>query len=134
MKTTGHILLVDDDPDLLELISLTLRKSGHTVTAASRWAEVVESLNQGARGDQNFDLIFLDLMMPERTGFDVLRALKVILFPMPPIVILTALNDIEHAVKALELGAAKYLTKPVSKEKLLSTVREVLEGTNTSKF
>jgi len=134
MKLTGRILVIDDDLDLLQLLETILVREGHTVLAASGWAEAVSQLNDAARENVEFDVVFLDLMMPERSGFDVLRSLKVILFPLPPIVVLTALDDIEHAVKALELGATKYMTKPVARDKLVETVRDILLGRPVSRF
>jgi DNA-binding response OmpR family regulator len=133
-KLSGNLLLIDDDEDLLELLELTLKQLGHRVTKATNWDDVVIRLNKGAAASQAFDIIFLDLLMPVRSGFDVLRSLKMVLYPLPPIVVLTALGGIEHAVQALELGAAKYLTKPVSRDKLAETVREILQGRQKSRF
>ena len=133
-KLSGNLLLIDDDEDLLELLELTLKQLGHRVTKATNWDEVVVRLNKGVATSQTFDIIFLDLLMPVRTGFDVLRSLKVLLYPLPPVVVLTALSGIEHAVQALELGATKYLTKPVSRDKLAETVREILQGRQKSRF
>jgi DNA-binding response OmpR family regulator len=65
-------------------------------------------------------------MMPERSGFDIYNSLQVILFPMPPVIFLSAKSAIETIVKAKDLGAAKYLVKPTTPDKLLSAVREVL--------
>jgi two-component system response regulator PilR (NtrC family) len=134
MKITGNLLLIDDDADLLQLLDVTLTRLGHRVTTASSWDEVVSRLNETAGANKSYDIIFLDLMMPVRTGFDVLRSLKVLLYPLPPVVVLTALSGIEHAVQALELGATKYLTKPVARDKLAETVREILQGKQKSRF
>ena len=134
VKLTANLLLIDDDADLLQMLDVTLKQMGHRVTTASNWNEVVARLNARTGADKGFDIIFLDLLMPVRTGFDVLRSLKVLLYPMPPVVVLTALSGIEHAVQALELGATKYLTKPVSRDKLAETVREILQGKQKSPF
>jgi DNA-binding response OmpR family regulator len=133
-KLSGNLLLIDDDEDLLELLELTLKQLGHRVTKAVNWDEVVAQFNQAAAAGQTFDIIFLDLLMPVRSGFDVLRSLKILLYPLPPVVVLTALAGIEHAVQALELGATKYLTKPVSRDKLAQTVAEILQGRQKSRF
>ncbi len=133
-KLSGNLLVIDDDEDLLELLELTLKQLGHRVTKAKNWDEVVVRLNQGAEANQTFDVIFLDLLMPDRSGFDILRSLKVLLYPLPPVVVLTALSGIEHGVQALELGATKYLTKPVSRDKLAGSVREILQGRQKSRF
>jgi DNA-binding response OmpR family regulator len=133
-KFSGNLLLIDDDPDLLQLLDVTLTGLGHRVATAANWDEVVERLNSAVATERPFDIIFLDLMMPVRSGYDVMRSLKVLLYPLPPVIILTALSGIEHAVQALELGATKYLTKPVTREKLAETVREILQGNQKSRF
>lgn len=126
MKLTAKILVVDDDSETLKLLELILLRAGHKVTTASSWNEVVNHINQAEKDRKPHDLIILDLMMPERSGYDMLRSLKVILHPMPPVIIYSALSGIGDAVQALELGAAKYLTKPVMPERLYKTIREVM--------
>lgn len=128
LKLTHNILVVDDDMDMLRMLDLSLSKSGHKIATASNWEEVIGHINTIAKSKKMFDAIVLDLMMPERSGYDILRSLSVILHPLPPVIILTALSGIDDAVKALELGAAKYLTKPVTTEKLLTSIREVIRG------
>jgi DNA-binding response OmpR family regulator len=134
MKLVANILLVDDDPQILRLLELTLTKASHRVATATNWQQVTEHINLYSRDRKAFDVIFLDLMMPDRSGYDILRSLNVILHPMPPVVILTALSGIDYAVQALELGATKFITKPISQEKLLNTVSEVLRGDRSSRF
>ena len=128
MRLSRRILLVDDDPEILKLLSLTLGRAGYQTTSANAWEQVVEQINRASGERVQFDLVILDLMMPGRSGYDVLRSLKVIMHPLPPVIVLTALSGIDNAVQALELGAAKYLTKPISQEKLLKSVREALRG------
>jgi DNA-binding response OmpR family regulator len=127
MKLSANILVVDDDVAMLDLIAYSLRRAGHKATTASNWEAVVTNINQANANNKPFDLFILDLMMPGRSGYDVLRSLKVILHPMPPVIILSALSGIDDAVKALELGAIKYLTKPTTPDRLLMTVREALK-------
>ena len=133
-RLSGKILVIDDDPNVLEILDIMLTQARHRVTTALSWDAAMEILKGIAVGEKPYDIIFLDLVMPGHTGFDVLRSLKMILYPMPPVVILTAMNDLENAVKALELGAAKYLTKPIDAEKMLKTVREILSGVEGSRF
>jgi len=130
MKLSANILVVDDDIAILELIAYSLRRAGHKATTASNWEDVVVQINQANQASKPFDLFVLDLMMPGRSGYDMLRSLKVILHPMPPVIILSALSGIDDAVKALELGAVKYLTKPTTPDRLLMTVREALRTTS----
>ena len=128
MKIRANILVVDDDPAMLDLISYSLRRAGHKTSTASTWDEVVDYINLANQNNKPYDIIILDLMMPGRSGYDMLRSLKIILHPLPPVIILSALSGIDDAVRALELGAVKYITKPATPEKLLSTIREVLRS------
>ena len=133
-RFSGKILVIDDDPNVLEIVDLMLTQAHHRVTTAISWDAAMEVLKEVAVGEKPYDIIFLDLVMPGHTGFDVLRSLRMILYPMPPVVILTAMNDLENAVKALELGASKYLTKPINAEKMLQAVRDILGGVEGSRF
>ncbi len=126
MKISATILVVDDDPDTLRLLALTLARAGHKPVTAHSWVEVNKKVEEVYRGGKAFDAVVLDLMMPERSGYDVLRSLQVYLHPLPPVIILSALTGINDAVKARELGAAKYLTKPTTPQKLLDAIREVM--------
>ena len=75
-----------------------------------------------------YDAIILDLMMPERSGFDVLNSLKIIMNnKVPPVIILSARYSTQDMVKASEMGATKYLVKPTKPDKLLETVHEVIK-------
>jgi DNA-binding response OmpR family regulator len=133
-RLSGKILVIDDDPNVLQILDLMLSQAHHRVTTASNWDEGMEILKEVSEGSKPFDIIFLDLVMPGHTGFDVLRSLTMILYPMPPVVILTAMNDLENAIKALELGATKYLTKPIDADKMLQAVRDILGGVEGSRF
>jgi DNA-binding response OmpR family regulator len=124
---TPRILVIDDDLDTIGLLRLVLQRSGYHVSTASSWEEVSDRLILAEKERLSFDLIILDVMMPERSGFDVFNSLQVVLHPMPPVIFLSAKSSIETIVKASELGAAKYLTKPTTPEKLISTVQNVLQ-------
>ena len=65
-------------------------------------------------------------MIPERSGFDILRSLKVILVPMPPVIVLSAITDVKKKVEARDMGVAKYLTKPTTTERLVKAIKDVL--------
>lgn len=121
-----RVLVIDDDADTVNLIRLVLQRAGYRVSTATVWDEIVNLLRQAEENDDRIDLVILDLMMPVRSGFDVMLVLQVILHPVPPVIFLTAKVGIEDRVKANELGAAKYLTKPTTPEKLLLAVKEVL--------
>ncbi len=126
---TPTIMIIDDDLETVGLLRLVLQRAGYSVTTATRWDEITDRLKILSQQKQNVDLIILDIMMPEKSGFDVYRSLEVILYPMPPVIFLSAKCMVDDMVKASELGAAKYLVKPTTPDKLLKTVQEVLDQT-----
>lgn len=121
------ILIVDDDLETVGLVRLVLQRAGYSVCTATCWEEVTDRLKMLEQQKQPIDLIVLDIMMPERSGFDIYRSLEVILHPMPPVIFLSAKCMLDDMVKARDLGAAKYLVKPTTPQKLLATVEEVLQ-------
>jgi DNA-binding response OmpR family regulator len=125
-ETSPRILVVDDDVDTVNLLRLVLQRAGYQVITATVWDEIINELRHAHELDQKIDLVILDLMMPVRSGFDVMLVLQVIMHPVPPVIFLTAKVGIDDRVKAGELGAAKFMTKPTTPEKLLLAVEEVL--------
>ena len=123
-----RILTIDDDLDTLGLIRMVLKRAGFEVSTASRWEEVQERVNQAKENRQSFDLIILDIMMPDKSGFDIFRSLQSTLDRMPPVIFLSAKYSMEDMIAASDLGAAKYLVKPTTPDKLLEAVRFVLEN------
>jgi two-component system response regulator PilR (NtrC family) len=116
-----HILVVDDEPDLLELLELTLLKMGLDVTRATTVAAAREQLAQ-----KSFDLCLTDMRMPDGSGMHVVefianRKLDV------PVAVMTAYASTENAVAALKAGAFDYLHKPVSLDDLRSLVKSALK-------
>ena len=119
-----HILIVDDEPDILELLSFHLSKK-YNVTTASDGTDALLTI------DSKIDLIVLDVMMPGLSGFEVCRAIKK--NPVNseiPIIFLTAKNTSDDELEALEIGAADFISKPISIKTLLLRVRNVLESYN----
>ena len=121
-----HILVIDDNAKTLEVLKLALERSGFRVTTADSWETVEDKVEISYRVKDPFDLIVLDLMIPERSGFEILRSLHVILVPMPPVVVLSAITGVKKKVEARDLGVAKYLTKPTTPERLVKTIKDVL--------
>ncbi|NIS81701.1 MAG: response regulator [Anaerolineales bacterium] len=119
----ARILIVEDDPDTLRLMELTLKTAGHEVGLASRGKECLSLIRA-----ESFDLILLDIMMPDISGFDVLRELRADEVPLPPVVILTARNRPEDQEIGLGLGAHSYLIKPITRGKLVDVINEALGG------
>jgi len=125
--TGARILIIDDDLDTLSLLRITLQPKGYRIYSASNWDEVIDRLRIMENNHETVDLVILDIMMPERSGFEVYISLQVVLHPVPPIIFLTAKTSIDDMVKASDMGAFKYLTKPTTKDKLLTAVGEALK-------
>ncbi len=116
-KTT--ILVADDDPQLLRLMTRNLQLEGYEVIAASDGQQALERIEV-----QVPDLILLDVMMPRLDGFSVCQRVRE--FSAVPIIIVTARGQDQDKVQGLDLGADDYLTKPFSVDELLARVRAVL--------
>lgn len=121
-----HVFVIDDNETTLNALQLALERAGFKVTTAASWEEVEEKVRISYRVDDPFDVIVLDLMIPKRSGFDILRSLQVVLAPMPPVVVLSAITDVNKKLEAKDMGVAKYLTKPTTPERLVKTIRDVL--------
>jgi DNA-binding response OmpR family regulator len=122
-EVTSAVLIVEDDPHTVEVISLYLRRDGHVVLSA----------RDGLAGIQLFresqpDLVVLDLMLPGVDGLEVCRTLRA--ESKVPIVMLTARVEEEDRVAGLELGADDYVTKPFSLRELAARIRAVLRRTS----
>src|SRR3712207_3711596 len=102
-----RILLVDDEQSVQTLLSYPLRKEGYDVVAARNGREALERFR-----DDHFDLVVLDVMLPEMDGFDVCKQLRA--RSSVPIIMLTAKAEEVDKVLGLELGADDYITKPFS--------------------
>jgi CheY-like chemotaxis protein len=112
---------VDDEPDTLGLVALTLETAGYEVKAAASGGEALLLAQQHA-----FDAILLDIMMPDISGFDVYKRLQSTLTKVPPVVFLTAKNRAEDREAGEGLGAAAYLLKPITRGQLLDVLRRTL--------
>ena len=126
MNMKYHILVIDDNAKTLEVLKLSLERAGLRVTTADSWKTVEDKVKIGYRVKDPYDLVVLDLMIPERSGFDILRSLKIVLVPMPPVIVLSAITDVKKKVEARDLGVAKYLTKPTTPDRLIKAIRDVL--------
>lgn len=120
-----RILVVDDEPDLIELVSYNLKKEGYKVSTAADGEEALEKLRKGG-----FDLVILDLMLPGVQGVEVCRMLR----NNPkteslPVIMLTAKGDVSDRIRGLDIGADDYMTKPFSPKELLARVKALLRRT-----
>ncbi len=116
----ARILIVDDEPEMVRGLQDNLRFEGYQTLAATDGREGLRLALQDA-----LDLIILDIMMPELSGWDVLRALRQKGVDVP-VILLTARGEEVDRVLGLELGADDYVTKPFSLRELLARVRAVL--------
>lgn len=117
--TTQRILLVDDDPDIRELLSEFLAREGFVLDTASDGREMDAKLSQ-----MRPDLILLDLMLPGEDGVSICRRLAG--FGAPAIIMLTAKTDEVDRILGLEIGADDYVAKPFAPRELLARIRAVL--------
>lgn len=119
-----HILIVEDEADIQQLVSYNLIKKGLHVTCADSGEEALECLEK-----EQYDCMLLDLMLPGMSGLDVCRAIKQSEDSAKnslPIIMLTAKGEEEDIVAGLECGADDYVTKPFSPKVLVARVKAVL--------
>ncbi len=120
MSNKKHILLVEDEEHLLKIIQLNLELENYEVTTAITGIEAIKTFRKN-----NFDLILLDVMLPEMNGFDVCEEIRKEDM-QTPILFLTAKGSSENKIQGLKLGADDYLTKPFNLEELLLRVQILL--------
>jgi two-component system alkaline phosphatase synthesis response regulator PhoP len=111
------ILIVDDDPDIAEIVAFALSKDGHQAAMVHSGSHALTLLDR-----EPFDLIVLDVMMPRVDGYEVCRLVRE-RDPATPIIMLTAKDSESDKVRGLDLGADDYVTKPFSPRELLARVR-----------
>jgi adenylate cyclase len=109
MTDQGSVLVVDDDPVTRLMLTGSLERNGHQVTTAEDGSQALELVRAG-----EFDVILLDVVMPHMNGYQVLEQLKADPdLRHTPVVMVTSVDDIESAVRCIELGADDYLSKPI---------------------
>lgn len=125
MDYPGKILVVDDEPDIVEFISYNLRSKGYLTATASDGIEAIKKAK-----DFRPDLILLDVMMPNKDGMQTLKELR-----QTPglenvaVIFLTALSDEKSEIEGLNLGADDYLSKPIKPELLVTRIAAALRRT-----
>ncbi|PID49471.1 MAG: two-component system response regulator CreB [Proteobacteria bacterium] len=119
-----HILVVDDDLHIREVISFALEKAGMQTTLAEDGRQAVEALQQNT-----LDLIVLDINMPEMDGLEVCRTVRK--FSDVPILFLSSRDDEIDRILGLELGGDDYVTKPFSPRELVARINAILKRTQT---
>ncbi len=113
------ILLVEDEPKLSNFIEKGLSDEGHSVSACSNGSEASE-----LAATNDFDLILLDIMLPGQNGFEILQNLRTFAVETP-VIFVSALNESQHVIRGLDLGAVDYIKKPFDFEELKARIRNV---------
>jgi two-component system OmpR family response regulator len=119
----ARLLVVEDDPNIVELLSASLRYAGFDVATATSGADAIAIADE-----YRPDLIILDVMLPDLDGFEVIRRLRAGSQRMP-VVFLTARDNTSDKIRGLTLGGDDYVTKPFSLEELTARIRAVLRRT-----
>lgn len=119
---TSTILIVDDTPTNLDVISETLSDAGFKVAIATSGERALQQIDRRPP-----DLILLDVMMPGIDGFETCQRIKATPYQDIPVIFMTALSDTDSKVRALELGAVDYITKPFQEREVLARVKTHLQ-------
>src|SRR6202161_4820124 len=122
-QPAARLLVVEDEPNILELLSASLRYAGFDVLTATGGSEPSQAAQR-----HRPDLIVLDVMLPDMDGFDVVRRLRGGGARIP-VVFLTARDSTEDKIHGLTLGGDDYVTKPFSLEEVIARIRAVLRRT-----
>ena len=123
-STKITIMVVDDEPELATILRLMLERKGYSVRCAYSGPQLLAGLEE-----QKPDLIFLDVMMPEMDGLEVLTRLKGNPDTVSiPVIMLTALDRHEDRLRGYELGADHYISKPFTKAQLTEGINRLLSG------
>ncbi|KOP30332.1 XRE family transcriptional regulator [Exiguobacterium sp. BMC-KP] len=120
-----HILVIDDEASIRHLVKLQLELDGQTVETAADGAAALT-----LQATQTFDLVVLDLMLPDTTGFDLIPRLRE-KTPDLPILMLTARDQMNDKIIGLQLGADDYMTKPFNGTELVLRVKNLLKRAKT---
>lgn len=116
-----HILIVDDDPEIIQALETYFGMEGCRVTSAETGTEAVRALD----GDCDFDLVLLDVMLPEMNGFEVLRRSQE-MGTNSPVLMMSGRGDQEDILRGFGLGAQDYIVKPFDAEELVSRIKILL--------
>lgn len=120
------ILVVDDDKNICDLLRMYLEKEGYTVVMAHNGVDAVNTF-----GNENPDLVLLDIMLPQLDGWQVCREIRKA--SEAPIIMLTAKDEVFDKVLGLELGADDYVTKPFDTKEIIARIKAVLRRTSAVK-
>ncbi|MFH2054628.1 MAG: response regulator, partial [bacterium] len=116
------ILIVDDDPQLCNILRNLLEHQGHQIETAETMTAANSVMDEAL-----FDLVVTDLMLPDGSGIDIIKKISSTT-PDTSVIMLTGHGSVDTAVDALKLGAADYITKPFNNDELLTTIDRALEA------
>jgi DNA-binding response OmpR family regulator len=117
LETKKRVLIVDDEPQIGKIFGLKLKLSGYDVATTTSGAEAIELVR-----NEKFDVMLLDVLMPEVTGLDVLDSVRG--FSQIPVILFTARPDIFEIAK--RIGANDYISKPINPNHLIEKIKGVL--------
>ena len=116
------VLLIEDEPNIIEAVSFILSRDGWEVKTHSNGHDAMAAIHARAP-----DLIILDVMLPGRSGFDILKEIRSDhQFGQTPVLMLTARGQVKDREMAEKAGASRYMTKPFSNAEVLDTVRSMV--------
>lgn len=125
------VLVVDDEPSLVTLTTYNLEQAGYTVISANDGQHILETIRS-----EQVDLVLLDVMLPHKSGIELLREIRTEKMTLP-VILLTALDAEVDKIVGLEMGADDYVTKPFSPRELLARIKAVMRrfdvGTETKR-
>jgi len=123
-KTKSRILIVDDDPHAIEILTRMLGREGYDCVSAASGAAALETVRV-----KPVDVILLDVMMPEMDGLQVCEHLRSDdTLRQIPVILLTAKDDMETRARGMSLGVSEYLTKPINKRELFTRIAAQLHS------
>jgi len=120
---TKRVLLIEDEPNIMEAIRFILQREGWRVATHADGATAMEALAR-----ETPDLVVLDVMLPNRSGFDILSDIRAdAALAKLPVLMLTAKGQEKDRAQATRLGASRFMTKPFSNQEILSAARDLVE-------
>lgn len=125
MNPGGHILIIDDEASLRQTLARILQRAGFEVTTAASGKEGLSLVSE-----HPFDLLYLDIRMPDMNGLELLKIIHE-KFPELPVILFTAQPDLNSAVEALRRGATDYLLKPLKPQAVIDRTRTILANQQT---
>lgn len=117
---TQRVLIVEDEPNIADALRFLLTHAGFDVLIEDDGAKAIDRI-----GAEDADIVVLDVMLPNRSGFDILRDLRAGARSQTPVLMLTAKGQAQDRLTAIELGATEFMTKPFSNAEVVETVRRL---------